>query len=54
MRNLVNLYMPIADRWTIIDNSSAEPIVIAEKSTRHNDEKIYTENTWAQFLELKE
>lgn len=54
MHNLVNLYMPLADRWTIIDNSGSEPIVIAEKSTQHNDEKIYTENTWAQFLELKE
>ncbi len=29
--NLVNLYLPIVDRWKIYDNTHAEPRVIARK-----------------------
>ncbi len=30
LRNFVRLYQPLADEWTLCDNSGEEPVVIAE------------------------
>ena len=30
LRNFVRLYQPLADEWTLCDNSREEPVVIAE------------------------
>jgi len=46
--NLHNLYIPLADRWTIFDNSSGQARTIAAK---YEDTSIiiYDENTWQRI-----
>jgi predicted ABC-type ATPase len=44
LRNLVNHYLPVADEWTIFDNSGREPHLVADGAgghTRVMDETLY-------------
>ncbi len=44
IRNLVRHYLPLADEWTIFDNSGREPRVVADGTPGHArmmDESIY-------------
>lgn len=54
MSNLINLYMPIADRWVVYDNSMLAPKVIAEKRLRDKQIQVHQESSWHQFTELKQ
>jgi predicted ABC-type ATPase len=54
MENLINLYLPIADRWSIVDNSSTEPLLVAEKSAHNTETQVYSNSIWAKFEEMKQ
>ena len=44
IHNLVRHYLPLADEWTVFDNSGREPRVVADGTTGHTrvmDESIY-------------
>jgi len=50
IHNLVNLYMPVVDKWSVIDNLDAIPNLIAEG--KKNSEKIIDNNElWNIFIE---
>ncbi len=53
MNNLMNLYMPLADRWSIVDNSALEPTLIAEKLVRNSEANIYISPSWEKFEEMR-
>jgi predicted ABC-type ATPase len=44
LRNLVNHYLPLADEWTVFDNSGREPRLVADGAGSHvrvMDETLY-------------
>ena len=45
--NLLNLYMPIVDRWTVIDNMEVVPTIIARGS--REEETILNSELWNIF-----
>ena len=49
MSNFVNLYLPFADRWLLVDNSAVQPIVVAQKHLESSGFEIYSEDIWGQF-----
>jgi predicted ABC-type ATPase len=53
MENLMKLYIPLADRWSIVDNSSIEPVMVAEKLARSSEVHVYSKSIWARFEEMK-
>lgn len=52
MQNLMNIYIPLADRWSIVDNSTLDPIIVAQKLMRSEEIDIHEKNTWVKFKEL--
>jgi hypothetical protein len=48
--NLLNLYIPIVDKWTVIDNMNAAPNIIARGSTKE-DKIILNAELWNIFLQ---
>ena len=53
MENLMNLYIPLADRWAILDNSYSELSIVAEKLMRDTSVNVYSKSTWDKFEEMK-
>lgn len=51
MKNFINLYAPIADRWSLCDNSYLEPTIIAQKYIDSNEVDIIDTTLWQQFIE---
>jgi hypothetical protein len=45
--NLLNLYIPIVDNWTVIDNMDVVPNIIARRSK--NEEMILNSELWSIF-----
>lgn len=52
MYNLMNLYIPLADRWRLIDNSEVTENIIAEKYMRESTINIIDETSWTLFKEI--
>jgi len=50
--NLLNLYIPIVDKWTIFDNMEVAPNVIA-KGTMYDDKMIVNSELWNIFSEQR-
>lgn len=48
-KNLISLYLPLCDSWTILDNSSSSPVLIAER-TINQEIIIYEEDVWNQII----
>ncbi|MFY4731359.1 zeta toxin family protein [Nitrospira sp. BLG_2] len=53
MYNLINLYIPLADGWSIVDNSSLELKPVAKKLQRSATIDVYDNTTWKKFEDLK-
>lgn len=49
MKNLVNLYLPIADRWEIYDNSYITAQLVAKKEV-NSDKKIFLTETFSKIM----
>jgi predicted ABC-type ATPase len=49
--NLLELYLPLSDRWIIYDNSSEEPQLVAERPL-DGSPIIYQSNFWQQITEV--
>jgi predicted ABC-type ATPase len=49
LRNLVSLYLPLADKWSVFDNSGSQPRKIAERSLGA-DPLVYDEDVWTGIL----
>lgn len=48
--NFFRLYRPIANTWTVYDNSSSgELVLIAEKSGTNDADRVYRQDSWARF-----
>jgi predicted ABC-type ATPase len=43
--NFIKIYIPLADSWSLYDNSYANPIIIAEKKLQ-NIAKIFDSDIW--------
>jgi predicted ABC-type ATPase len=50
--NLLNLYIPIIDNWTVIDNMDVKPNIIARGATK-GDKMILNSELWNIFLEQR-
>ncbi len=50
LKNLVSLYLPLADKWSVFDNSGSEPVLVAERSFSA-DLIVYDEDVWTGILE---
>lgn len=50
--NFLNLYIPIADDWTLFNNSFNMPTIVAEKKNG-NDVKVGNKNEWDNFRNSK-
>jgi len=50
VKNFLDLYLPIADKWILYDNSDIKPLIIAEKFPK-KDYTIINENLWIKFKE---
>ncbi len=50
--NLVNLFMPVSDKWYVIDNSFERPIK-AVKGKSQNSIKIFKSDIWKKIYEYK-
>jgi predicted ABC-type ATPase len=50
--NLLNLYVPIVDKWMVIDNMNTEPDIIATGSGNDN-KMILNSELWSIFLDQK-
>jgi len=48
IKNLFNLYLPLADHWIVIDNSDVNPEVIASGG-RDMDMNVTDEKTWEEI-----
>jgi len=46
MNNFMNLYIPLADRWAAYDNSTPEPVIIAQKHLRSKKLDVHIEKYW--------
>ncbi len=51
LQNLFNLYMPLSDEWSIYDNSTAVPILIAQK-LQNSDTIIHADGEWKTIQEI--
>lgn len=49
--NLLNLYAPVVDKWTVIDNMDSEPTIIAKGTA--NEEMILNPELWNLFIEQR-
>ncbi|MFB3906551.1 MAG: zeta toxin family protein [Acidobacteriota bacterium] len=49
LKNLVSLYLPIADKWSVFDNSAREPALIAKRSPG-GELMVYDEGVWTRIL----
>jgi len=49
LKNLVSLYLPLADKWSVFDNSGSQPRKIAERSFRAKL-VVYDEDVWTGIL----
>jgi hypothetical protein len=49
---LLNLYIPIVDNWTVIDNMDVKPNIIARGATK-GDKMILNSELWNIFLEQR-
>ncbi len=45
--------MASADRWSIDDNSTTEPLLVAEKLARNSETHVYRNSIWDKFEEMK-
>jgi predicted ABC-type ATPase len=50
--NLLNLYVPVVDKWMVIDNMNTEPDIIATGSGNEN-KMILNSELWSIFLDQK-
>jgi predicted ABC-type ATPase len=50
LHNLVHLYIPIADRYTVTDNSDANGPVLVASGTFGSPPTVYEPRTWARIL----
>jgi predicted ABC-type ATPase len=50
--NLLNLYIPVVDKWTVFDNMEVAPNVIA-KGTMNDDKMIVNSELWNIFSEQR-
>ncbi len=50
LKNLVSVYLPLADKWSIFDNSGSEPVLVAEQSSS-TGLIVYDEDVWTGILE---
>ena len=48
LKNLVWLYLPLADKWSVHDNSGPRPTLVAGRS--ESDVVVYDEGVWNQIL----
>ena len=46
--NLMDIYLPIADTWTIFDNSGSNPVIVAE-GEHLLSKNVSLEDTWIQI-----
>ena len=51
IRNLFNFFIPLSDYWLIIDNSEANPIIIAE-GIKDIESKIFYRDIWDKIKEI--
>lgn len=51
VENFVKLYIPHTDNWTIYDNSSKNPELVARKISG-NDIEVFNETTWLKMKEV--
>jgi len=49
MSNFINLYLPYADRWLVVDNSETQPFLVAQKYLQSTEIEIYNQDIWQQF-----
>ena len=49
--NFQEIYMGIADRWILCDNSTSEPIFVAQKYQQYPSIEIYDDELWYKFKE---
>lgn len=50
--NLLNLYVPVVDKWIVIDNMNAKPNIIAMGSGKE-DKMILNSELWSVFLKQR-
>jgi hypothetical protein len=50
--NLLNLYLPIVDRWSVIDNMDVEPNIIA-RGAMNDDKMILNSELWNKFIDQR-
>lgn len=53
-RNFLSLYVPLADRWRLFDNSSPEGPRIAALGTRPGMTEVYDRRVWLALHEVAE
>jgi predicted ABC-type ATPase len=49
--NFIHLYMPLASRWRVYDNSGAEGRIVAFKRI-HENPRVIDPRTWSRILEI--
>ena len=52
--NFTKIYLPLADRWSIYDNSNMEPSLIAKKHQHSTNIEIQNKSIWLYLNEVKE
>jgi predicted ABC-type ATPase len=50
-RNFRDLYLPLCDRWVVYDNSSSEPLIVAEYKLRELI-TIFEQEIWEKVIEV--
>ena len=50
LRNLFQLYLPLADEWQVYDNSSADPVIIAERIG--SIEQVFVHDSWEKIMQM--
>ena len=48
LKNLVSLYLPLVDKWSVYDNSGPRPRLVAGRS--ESDVAVYDEGVWREIL----
>jgi predicted ABC-type ATPase len=51
-RNLIELYLPLCDRWIVYDNSEATVRIVAEGAMRQQ-QILYDTDTWNQIVRYR-
>lgn len=52
-KNLISLYLPLCDSWTIFNNTSSSPTLIAERII-NREAIIYQEDVWNQIIGVQD